>query len=348
MNEVLAWVAGCGLLALALVDATTTVIGVGAGRGPVTRHVSRSMWWIARRVHDRRPAHHALSFVGPVILIAIIATWGIMATAGWALIFGSEGALESVSGDDPVPGIGRIYYASTVMLGRGSAIYRPVGNLYQTLEQICGGMGIALFTLGLAYIIPVVNAVVQKRRVASYVSALGHSPRQILERAWYDEHFGALRLHLIALTPMVNELAEQHLAYPILFYFHSRERHTAIAPSLAVLDETLTMLECCAPPARLEPTSTVPVRAAVSEFLDTLYKAFVTASPDPLPRPDLSTFRDAGIPLIEDVEVDSTYDHLEGRRRLLNAMLEHDGWHWREIERGAWTDGWAMELRDRT
>lgn len=348
MIEAFATTLGVGLIAIALADSTTTVLGVGAGRGPVTRYVSRSLWWLFRQIHLRSDGHRFLSFGGPVILFAVIATWMTLTVSGWALVFGAEGALVTAGEGQPVPGLGRLYFSSATVIGRGSPIYRPVGNLYQTLEQVAGGMGLALFSLGIAYIIPVVNAVVHKRRVAAYISALGHSPRQLLERAWTDEGgFGVLRLHLIALVPMVNELAERHLAYPVLFYFHSVERHTALAPSIAVLDETLTVLDCCAEEARFEPTSVVPLRAAISEFLDTLYKAFIEASPSPLPNPDIAGLRDTGVPLIDDADVAVAFESLEDRRRLLRAMIRHDGWAWEDIEEGAWTDGWAMQLRDR-
>lgn len=346
MYEVLAWVFGVGLLVLALIDAAITVVGVGAGRGPVTRYVSRSLWWVFTRIHAHTRGERFLSFGGPVILVAVIITWGLMTTTGWALIFGAEGALVTAGDGEPVPGLGRLYFASATVLGRGSPLYQPVGNLYQILEQVAGGMGVALFTLGIAYVIPVVNAVVQKRKVAAYISALGHSPRQILERAWSGGTFGVLRLHLIALSPMVNELAERHLAYPVLFYFHSVERHTAIAPSIAVLDETLTVVDCCDPEVRFDDTSTVPLRAAISEFLHTLYKAFIEPSPSPLPRPDLPGLRDTGVPLLEDEQIDRTIDDLEDRRRLLQALVVHDGWEWEDIERGAWTDGWSMQVGD--
>lgn len=347
MMEVVARILGVALITFALVDATTTVLGVGAGRGPVTRYVSRSLWWLFRQVHPRVGGQRFLSFGGPVILFSVVATWMILTVAGWALIFGPEGALVTAGEAEPVPGLGRLYFASATILGRGSPLYQPVGNLYQTLEQVAGGMGLALFSLGIAYIIPVVNAVVHKRKVAAYISALGHSPRQLLDRAWTDEGgFGVLRLHLIALGPMVNELAERHLAYPVLFYFHSVERHTALAPSIAVLDETLTLLDCCTPEVRFQPTSVVPLRAAISEFLQTLYKAFIEADPEPLPDPDVPGLRDIGLPLIDDAEIDVAFEGLEDRRRLLRAMITHDGWAWEDIEKGAWTDGWTMQLRD--
>lgn len=348
MIEVLARVAGAALITLALIDATTTVLGVGAGRGPITRYVSRSLGWLFLQVHLRIRGHRFLSFGGPVILFGVTATWMTLTVAGWALIFGAEGALITAGEGEPVPGLGRLYFASATILGRGSPLYQPAGNLYQTLEQVAGGMGLALFSLGIAYIIPVVNAVVHKRKVASYISALGHSPRQLLDRAWTDEGgFGVLRLHLIALGPMVNELAERHLAYPVLFYFHSVERHTALAPSIAVLDETLTLLDCCTPEVRFEPTSVVPLRAAITEYLQTLYKAFIEAHREPLPNPDVLQLREIGLPLIDDPEIDAAFEELTDRRRLLRAMIEHDGWSWQDIEEGAWTEGWAMQLRDR-
>ena len=347
LSTLLVGLLAAAILVVAAVDMLTTVVGVGSGRGPVTRYVSRALWSLFRQLHRLTGSQQVLSLGGPVILLAVITTWVVMTIAGWALAFGAEGALQGLQETTSVPGFGKVYFAAATVLGRGTPAYRPVGGAYQALEQVAGAMGVALFTLGIAYVIPVVNAAVQKRRVAAYISALGHTPRQVLERSWEDGDFGVLRLHLIALGPMINELAERHLAYPVLFYFHSIERHTAIGPSIAVLDETLSMLDCCAPGVQMKSSSVVPVRAAITEFLDTLYKAFIAAAETPLPRPDVPGLRELGIPMIDDDDVDEALEVLEGRRRLLKAMIEHDAWDWDEISRGAWTEGWAMELRDR-
>ncbi|MBW3533853.1 MAG: DUF2254 domain-containing protein [Gemmatimonadetes bacterium] len=179
------------------------------------------------------------------------------------------------------------------------------------------------------------------------VHPAGNADEKAKEEILEAVHVGRRRTQTQDVLFLVNELAERHLAYPVLFYFHSIERHTAIGPSIAVLDETLTVLDCCAPGVQMKSSSVVPVRAAITEFLDTLYKAFIAAAETPLPRPDVPGLRDLGIPMIEDDEVDEALEGLDGRRRLLRAMVEHDAWDWDEISRGAWTEGWAMELRDR-
>jgi hypothetical protein len=197
---------------------------------------------------------------------------------------------------------------------------------------LVGASGLVLLSLSIAYVLPVVNAAVQKRQVASYISTLGHSAEEVLERAWNDEDFGYLHLHYIALGPMVNELAERHLAYPILHYFHSVERHTAIGPSIAVLDESLTLLECCVPDVQLAPSATLPIGRSITEFLDTLREAFVTkADEPPAPPPKIGELRERGIPVLGEDDVETVFGEAEARRALLLALVQHDAWSWDEL-----------------
>lgn len=320
-----------GVLVLVAIttDLIVTTLVPSGGAGPLTRRLAGLIWRLVRPLHDRWPSHRALRAAGPLIVGAVVVMWLLGLILGWSLVFAREGALITVEEGTPIPGVGRIYYAAGIVLGIGGGATIPGGNVWQAVQQVAAGTGVMLVGLSIAYVIPIVSAVVQRREVASYISALGGSPDEILLRA-YDEEtggFGSLHLHLIALTPMVNRMAQNHLAYPVLHYFHSGERFTALGPSIVVLDETLTLAEeVLEEHAFMDPSSIRPCRAAIDGFLQSLTRVAVVAADEPLPQPSLDAYRETRLPLRPDEVVDERYGSLRDRRCLLAGFLRHDGW----------------------
>ncbi len=329
MVDVVLGVLGTSFLIVALYDVTTTTVAVGAGKGPLTSQVARAVWLGFLAVASRRGRGRFLTAGGPAVLFAVVATWVVLLVAGWALLFAATGGLDDpTTGKRPFP---LLRFAVGLVVGRIESGAQPVGGAGQGLQLIAAATGVILLTLTIAYIIPVVNATVLKRRVASHISSLGHTPAEILVRAWNGTNFGDLHLYLVALVPMIAELGERHLAYPILHYFHSAERHTAVGPNVAVLDETLTMLRCCVREASLEPSTVLPLRRAITQFLDTLREAFITLADAPAPPPDLERLRTDEVPLVDPDEVEAEFEAVSERRRLLLALLRHDAWSWEDL-----------------
>lgn len=343
--RVVSGVAGAVVVAIGLYDMFATTVAVSVGKGPVTTRVAGRVWRMFFAVHRRTRRHRLLAWGGPVTLLAVMFVWLVLLVFGWALVFASSGAASTSAGTEAAVFVDHVFFAASLVLGRGSAPYELTGQSWALAQRITGLSGVVLLSLSIAYVLPVVNAVVDKRKVASYISTLGHTPEQVLGRAWNGTDFGILRLHLVPLAAMVTEVAEKHMAYPVAHYFHSVERHTAFGPSVAVLDDTLTILECCEDTDRMEPSTVVPLRAAVTEFLDTLQAAFITASDEVGPAPDIGSLRDQGLPLLDDETCAEGFDRVARRRRLLRALLEHDGWSWEGLSKGSWQEA-AMFGRD--
>lgn len=324
-----------GVLVLVAVtaDLVVTTLVPSGGAGFLTRWSSGLMWRVLGVIHGRLRSHRALRAAGPLIVAVIIVMWLVGLVAGWALVFGREGAVVTTEDGTPIPTLGRVYYAAAMVLGAGGGTSVPGSDVWQAVQQVAAGTGVMFIGLSIAYVIPIVNSVVHKREVASYISSLGGSPDEILVRAFDEEAgFGSLHLHLIALTPMVNRLAQNHLAYPVLHYFHSGERFTALGPSIVVLDETLTLAEeGLVEEHYMDPSSVRPCRAAIDGFLQSLTRVAVVAADEPLPRPSLDVYRETKLPMRPDEEIDERYGTLRERRCLLAGFLRHDGWEPDEV-----------------
>lgn len=323
---------GLVLLAVTVTDLVLTAVAVGSGAGPVTGRLAGWLWAVALRLLRGTRGHGWLRWAGPLLLFVVIGAWLVGLILGWALVFGQEGAISQPLGQEPEQPLNRIYFAAATILGRGAATYLPSNDVWQVAEQVAATSGLLLVSLSIAYILPVVSAVVHKRETATYVSTLGGSPREILTQAWNGESFGHLDLHLITLAPSINRLAQQHLAYPILHYFHSGQRHDALAPSIVVLDETLTLLRQGMDPAMVpDATALRPCQQAIDIFLQSLDRIRVLAADEPLPAPRLTDYGGLDLPLKEDTSVEEIFGDQVQRRRLLRGFLAHDGWEPDEV-----------------
>ncbi len=111
------------------------------------------------------------------------------------------------------------------------------------------------------------TAVTRRRVQARTISELGLSEAAIEARLddpdATDQVLGEVASRLRLLT-------EKHLSYPILHYFHSPDRSTALAPSLAALDEAVGALSGRPPADRPPMLSLMRFRGAVDDLLDVM------------------------------------------------------------------------------
>ncbi len=319
---------GVCLLVAALSDLLWTTFLEGGP--PISRRVARFAF---NRTVTSCNANGSRRFIGMAGLAAIIttlATWTLLVWAGWALIFSATPtALVDSSTLHPADEWARFYFAGSTIFTLGMGDYKPTEHVWQILTAMAAGSGFLMFGTALAYLMAVVPAATQKRQLAVCIWALGKSPDDIIVRAWNGVDSTALGPHFVSLVPMLALLGESHLSYPILHYIHSTKRSASLAAGVASLDEALTILECglqrgCS----LDLPSLGAVREAITEFLDTLKPALITASQTDPPPPSLKILNDMGVPVVDDDLFSQSLAPLANRRRLLHALVQNEGWTW--------------------
>jgi hypothetical protein len=321
---------GALIILLVVADLLWTVFLEGAG--PMTGRINATVGKIILSLHrplSRRP----LTLAGLLTVVATLAAWSILLWAGWGLIFcASPGALIDSNTGQPADCGARFYFAGACISTLGTGDYRPIGHFWQIMTALAGGSGFVLFGLAVAYLVPVVGAVTQKRQVAVCISSLGSSPGDIIFRAWNGMDTSALAPHLVSLTQMLALLGESHLTYPVLHVFHSGKRSSAVAPSVAALDEALTILECgLQKGCSLDLPSLGAARAAITEFLSTLAPALIEPAKEAPPMPTLHALKDMGVPVVEDQLFEMALANLANRRKMLLALVRKEGWTWEDV-----------------
>ena len=323
-----------------LYDLGATTISLSAVRGPVSGRVSAMVWALGNRSRSRRRRLQRLT--GPLLLVSILVGWFVALTVGWTMIFTVDGALTSSAEPEQqssqVRWVDALFFVFGRLVGTGSSNLEPDEALWSTAVALLTLSGVILLTLVIAWILPVVAAVVQKRALASRISALGGTPQEIVLQSWTGRDLGDLNLHLLPLIGELTVLAQRHLAYPVIHYFHSSAQRTAIGPRLAALDESLTLitaggLDDVERSTGLDVSVTRPLRQAISDYLSTLEYVFIDPSdevPDPPAHDRLAA---AGIVDADRMrtEVRAAALDVETRRALLHGYVQHDGWTWSAV-----------------
>lgn len=324
--SVLSIVAGVALLGFALLDLFGTVFMISGGAGPQSRRLADRAWRLALRLHDpgSDKSHSLLRAAGPAIVLLVVLVWVAEFTLAWTLVFVPDAFTSpaDLSFED------RFTFAAQAVSGRGGN--RPqvetADGAWEVVHWLSGLTGVTLVSLGLAYVLPVIASVAHKRSIAAMVHALGDSVdemRAVAARAGG----GSFELHLIALAPQISWSAERHRAYPVLHYFHSRDRHAALAPAIAKLVLLVEdgMPQCPA----VDATVTVPLGRSVRNLLGALAdmglgdyaETAEGVDPETLERTRLDPDNDAAAGALPDVDV-------------VRAYVGFDGWDWAEVEEG--------------
>lgn len=314
---------------MTFLDALWTTIAP-RGAGPITKGIGRGLWSLGIRIHRSREggAHGLLTLAGPLLLITALLTWVAGLWGGWLLVFSAEPAtvLTSLT-KEPASFVERVYYVGFVLFTLGTGDYVPAAGAWQVLSNLASLSGLVVVTLSITYVLPVVSAVVAKRQLAGSIHSLGRRPEELVQRCWDGAGFGGLDQHLPALASALETHSQRHLAYPVLHYFHSDDRHTALGPALAVLDDGLLLLSHgVAPDVRPAPAVLAPARSTVESFLGTLHESFIRGASSPPPSPHLGSLRDAGIPVVQPKEFDAAVAETSHRRKLLLGFVQDSGW----------------------
>ena len=323
---------GIGLAAVlvTVLDVVWTAAAAGSGAGPLSGRLSARLWRVALAIGRRPsgPRHRFLTVSGIGLAVVIVLMWAVTAWAGWWLVFSaSDGAVVDAASGQPAGLVERLQFAGASLFTLGSDELSAGSGLWQFAVIGATATGVVFVTLAISYFVPVASALAEGRQLGAYISSLGDGPEGILGQAWRNGSAQGLEQHLVALAPMVHALAERHLTYPVLQYFHSGRERTSTALSLVTLDETVTLLRRgVAPEARPDPVAVEPLARAIGWYLDTVQRAFVGGASEPLPPPDLYALRRLGIPTVDDEQFRAALEDQRSRRCQLSRLLVDDGW----------------------
>lgn len=328
----LALLTGTVLIVVSACDLTWTTLAASGGGGPVTSRLAHWMWEAIRTGRDFRARHQLMRLGGLAVVVVTVLLWLVLLWLGWALIFsGSEVAVVSDQTGRPADWWGRVYFAGTTISTLGPGDLVPGGPAWQIATVVSSLSGLLFATLAITYLIPVVGAVTSRRRVALQIAGLGEDPYAIAASADGRAVTGDLDGELRDLSTALQHLAQQHLAYPALHYFHDVSRESAGPVQIAALDEALSLLMCGVDGDGRNLATVHSARTGVDSMLATLTAAYIAPADEPPPVPDLDRLRRLGVETVDRDTFRRRLDELADRRRTLVGLVEDDGWFWSDV-----------------
>lgn len=329
MTEIYA-ILGVILLVAGIIDFAWTTLWPDGGAGPITKRVSLLFWLLLRWLSGGNS--FLISLAGPIILIATLLTWILLFWTGWTLLFAADPAsFIDTNDNNPINWFERWYVTGYLLFTLGVGDYIMKEGLWQILAVLTAASGLVFITLGVTYILSVLDAVTQKRAFAESVRGIGNSVTEIVSNSWNGENFNDIDLLLNYFSSQLSTLTSQHNAYPILHYYHASKRDEELAVSVATLDEALTVYkfgikEGYGPNKLLVHEA----RSTIDSYITTLRSGYISpAEVAPLP-PDLDTMREKGLPVVSTDDFLVSLEDLSDRRKALLGSLRDNSRKWPE------------------
>lgn len=327
-------VVGAVALVVGFVDLVWTTLAASGGGGPLTARTSARLWQGVKATQPR-PRHHILRLVGVAVVVTVLVQWVVLLIGGWWLVFhGSPQAVVNDTTQVAASSMQRLHFAISTVSTLGIGDYVAGTTAWGVVSSYAALSGLVTATLGITYLVPVIQAVTQRRTFALYLSTLGRNPYEVALHAWGAARAGTVDQHLIHLSSELTLLAQNHLAYPILHYFHDVSVEASGPVQLATLDEALTLLACGLD--REEPSglhALGPTRNALAAVLETLTAAYISTDEEQPEPPSLDPLRRAGLPTVSDEEFHARLEGEARRRSADLAFVRDDGWEWSNVYR---------------
>jgi hypothetical protein len=328
-REIIACIAGAGIILSVLLDAFETVVLPRR----VTRHFRLTAWFyrrtwipwrkIAEGIEMPSRRQNFLGYFGPLSLLLLMVVWASGLIFGFALLQYCAGGHEQLSGEKVT--FGKIVYHSGetfFTLGYGDIV--PTSGPARALSVMEAGMGFAFLGIVIGYL-PVVYSSFSRREIQiSMLDARAGSPPTAVELL--------VRLAGRSDGPSIEqrvldqvlrdwerwsaELLESHISYPVLSYFRSQHSNQSwIGALTTILDVTsliLTGIEGVHP-GQAKLTFAMARHAAV-DLAQVINARYDPQTPERLPETELEGVRvamaAAGLKLRGDEEARKKFDRL--------------------------------------
>lgn len=233
----LAPVVGATLIGFALVDMFSTLLRPGGFRS-LSIALGRALWFAAHRLPGDQP--RLLGLVGPLTMIGTIATWAILLTVGWALVYWPYLPDEFLLADgltDQTSGFMDALYVSLVTLttlGYGDIV--PTATWLRIVGPLEGVVGFLLLSAGISWVISTYPVLSARRALAYEVS--------LLSRAWtaVDRATVPTASDLSELTTQLISVRRGLMQFPVTYYFRPDDDREDMAMALHYLHDISSTL----------------------------------------------------------------------------------------------------------
>jgi hypothetical protein len=340
---------GVVLLALVLTDLIiTTFAPVGSGK--ISGQLRHWVWQLFLTLSGHKGSRKILNYAGPVSVIIWLFGWLILIWLANTLMFISDpGSVIEESSMRSTTWQEKAYFTGYVLSTMGSGEFIPRGTGWQLYSAFISFRGYIVITIIVTYLYSVITNDIIRRKVSLRIYHSGSSAQEILLRYWNGQDFSRLKNEMTSLSEEILQIAQNHMAYPILHNFHSTRREESFELNVVALDEALTLL-LFYKPGKVAPSlpELYELRSAITYYLQSLHNILIEPAEECPPPPDRSQLLENGLPLEGKPFEELQSPSIELRRRLLLSLLKNQGWSWELVSdpsKKDKIDEWLMHMR---
>ncbi|WP_233555562.1 ion channel [Pontibacter oryzae] len=314
-----------------IADIIKTTFSLNGG-GKLTNLVSRGVWNTFFVASAKKGNSKLLEYAGPAVLVSILVVWVIGLWSGLFLMLLSDpsSVVNSITKEN-TGAWEKLYYAGFTLSTLGVGDYIASNNFWRVITDIAAYSGLVFITTSITYFVPVLSAVGLQSKLSLYISGMGKSPQQVLEKAWNGKDFSSFFDTVSDLCQMLMHHTMNHHSYPVIHYFHNNQLNLAIAPAFVKLDEVHQLLSnALKDDVTLDNLKMNMLQTALDQHLEMLRKGYLKEGSPKEQVPALTEqVSKLGVAFRKPEEINHRSDQaLAERRKLLTVMLEKDGWTW--------------------
>ena len=305
--------------------------------GPISFAIMISYKHIGSIFKKLRLVHRILRFLGLLTFITTVLIWYILLWLAWSLIFwSSENNVINAATGSSANKIEKIYFTGWLIFTAGIGDYKPIGYTFQLLTAFANCVGLVMVAITVAYLISATDAVTRQRQLAGQIGALGGSPDQIICNAWNGTNMETLDFNLRSLADDISQSAQQLIRFPLIFNFHSIELLYSPVVKIAVLDEVVTIIQCCIPSEhRLTKLCNIQIRNSIDQYILALKRIGIN-NEDKIkepPLPPLQRLTNEHIPIISELDCINNLQEAKvlKRRKLLHCLILESARTWDDV-----------------
>lgn len=243
-------IAGAALMVLFLADIFLTVLYARAGTGLLAPRWNRLVWASIKILAGLFGRHRsvALSFAGPIIVVALIVFWALGLTIGAALIIRPDlgMAIQPNSGGTSTDIVTALLVAGNSLSIVGGGDHSPHTSATRILFLLNSLIGASVLSLVLSYLVQVYSALRERNALALTIDLMTGGTgdaAQMLARLGPDGDISNATSELSNLVRSLAMTKEAHHFYPLLFYFRFREPLYSVSRMTFVLLDLTTLID---------------------------------------------------------------------------------------------------------
>lgn len=202
-----------------LYDIAVTILSHG-GAGPLTKFWTDKIWSLILLTKYRLNLYLPIRIAGPSFIIGIITVWYLLLYFCWC-IFLYVGDYSITGKNDPaVSVLDIVYYVGSTFSNLGIGDYVPNRFPWTILTTSGAFLVTLLLSLTVSYVIPVLSALVDRRRLITKINLIGEDTEAILLNAWSGDNANELDSEVLDISDMLIKESYRGYVYPILSHFY--------------------------------------------------------------------------------------------------------------------------------